>query len=199
MKEWRLPPPRPRSGRTALIRPTFSARLGGVEERSPAMLRTVLVGLLVLGLSACASVQKLDAASDVHALLLSIRDNDQAAFDAHVDRAALKREIQAKLATEVGRDKRLGPLAAFAPAIAEFAGETLVQPEVFRAVAEHYGYGANTRIPNPVAISSALKQLPDGRVCATRKKDGPCLLTFTKIEGTWKLTGFEGDVSELRI
>ena len=163
------------------------------------MLRTVLVGLLVMGLSACASVQKLDAAADVHALLLSIRDNDQAAFDAHVDRAALKREIQAKLTTEVGKDSRLGPLAAFAPAIAEFAGETLVQPEVFQAVAAQYGYGSDTKIPNPVAISSALKQLPDGRVCATRKKDGPCLLTFTKIDGTWKLTGFEGEVSELRI
>ena len=163
------------------------------------MLRTVLVGLLVLGLSACASVQKLDAAADVHALLLAIRDNDQAAFDAHVDRAALKQEIQAKLATEVGKDKRLGPLAAFAPALAEFAGETLVQPEVFKAVAAHYGYTPQTKIPGPVGISSVLKQLPDGRVCATRKKDGPCLLTFTKIEGTWKLTGFEGNVSELSL
>jgi hypothetical protein len=163
------------------------------------MLRPVLIAGLVLGLGACASVQKLDAAADVHALLVSIRDNDQASFDAHVDRPALKREIQAKLAAEVGRDKRLGPLAAFAPAIAEFAGETLVQPEVFRAVAERYGYGANTKIPNPVAISTALKQLPDGRVCATRKKDGPCLLNFTKIDGTWKLSGFEGEVSELSL
>ena len=163
------------------------------------MSRPVLMALLVQGLSACASVQKLDAAADVHALLVSIRDNDQAAFDAHVDRAALKQEIQVKLAERVGQDKRLGPLAAFAPAIAEFAGETLVQPEVFKAVAEHYGYTPQTKIPNPVAISSALKQLPDGRVCATRKKDGPCLLTFTKIEGTWKLTGFEGDASELSL
>jgi len=181
------------------MRPRFPARIGGSLKTESPMLRPVLIAALVLGLSACASVQKLDAAADVHALLLSIRDNDQANFDAHVDRPALKREIQAKLGAEVAKDSRLGPLAAFAPAIAEFAGEALVQPEVFQAVAAQYGYGADTKIPNPVAISSALKQLPDGRVCATRKKDGPCLLTFTKIDGTWKLTGFEGEVSELRI
>ena len=36
--------------------------------------------------------------------------------------------------------------------------------------------------------------LPDGRVCATKKKDGPCLLIFTNVAGTWKLSGFEGDL-----
>ena len=41
--------------------------------------------------------------------------------------------------------------------------------------------------------------LPDGRVCATQKKDGPCVLTFTKENGSWKLTSFDGDFSTLRI
>jgi len=38
-----------------------------------------------------------------------------------------------------------------------------------------------------------------GRVCATKKKDGPCVLMFTKEEGVWKLSSFEGDFSTLRI
>ncbi|HVI31692.1 DUF2939 domain-containing protein [Phenylobacterium sp.] len=163
-------------------------------------MRAIVLGMAALALTGCATGKKLDAAGDVHALLLSIRDNDQAAFDAHVDRAALKREIQAKLVAEGGKDQRFGGLAAaLAPSLAELAGETLVQPQVFRLVAERYGYTPRTKIPGPVAISSALKPLPDGRVCATREKDGPCLLTFTKVEGTWKLTGFEGGLSELRI
>lgn len=163
-------------------------------------MRVLAAALAALLLASCATAHKLDAANDVHALLLSIRDGDTATFDAHVDRSALKQEIQAKILAEGGKDKRYGGLASIlAPTLAEFAGETLVQPQTFRMVAERYGYSPQTKIPGAVAIASALKTLPDGRVCATRKKDGPCLLTFTKQGGVWKLTGFEGAVSELKI
>jgi hypothetical protein len=159
------------------------------------------MSLLALALTSCASVRKLDAANDVHALLISIRDNDQAAFDAHVDRAALKREIERKLMAEGAKDKRLGGLAAIlAPGLAELAGETLVQPGVFKAVAEHYGYTPQTKIPGPLAISQALRPVPDGRICATKAKDGPCLLYFTKgSDNRWRLSGFEGEMKDLRL
>lgn len=154
-------------------------------------------------LSACASVQRLDAAGDVHALLIAIRDDDQAAFDARVDRPALKREIEDRLLREAGSAKMDGGLKALgallAPTLADIAGEALIQPRVFRSVAEYYGYRPTTPIPGQFAIASALKPLPDGRVCATRKKDGPCLLIFTEQAGVWRLSGFEGSLSELRI
>jgi hypothetical protein len=41
--------------------------------------------------------------------------------------------------------------------------------------------------------------MPDGRVCATKLKNGPCMLMFTQEDGVWRLTGFEGDTSMLRI
>jgi hypothetical protein len=66
-------------------------------------------------------------------------------------------------------------------------------------VARRYGYSEQTRIPGPMAIAGALKPLPDGRICAVTKKDGPCTLVFTKEQGVWKLTGFEGDMKELRL
>ncbi|RAK59519.1 hypothetical protein DJ021_06745 [Phenylobacterium hankyongense] len=164
------------------------------------MVRGLLIIMLASALVACASVHRLDAANDVHALLLSIRDDDQATFDAHVDRAALKKELQAKLDERLAKDDRLKGLAALlGPQVVDFAGDALVQPRVFKVVAEQYGYTPATRIPGPVVIASALKVMPDGRVCATKKKDGPCLLMFTKEEGVWKLTGFEGDTSMLRI
>ncbi|MFM8940580.1 MAG: DUF2939 domain-containing protein, partial [Phenylobacterium sp.] len=106
--------------------------------------RLVLFGLLGL-LAACATASRLDAANDVHALLVAIRDEDRAAFDARVDREALKVEIASRLARETARLKiegldlgRLGAVAA--PALASFAGDALIQPRVFRQVAEAYGY-----------------------------------------------------------
>jgi hypothetical protein len=135
------------------------------------MLRTVLILLTALTLSACATVQKLDAAGDVHALLISIRDGDEATFDSLVDRRALKREIQDRLVVEASKDSRVpaGLAAILAPGLAELAGETLVQPSVFRSVAEYYGYRPDTKIPGPIGISTMLRELPDGRVCAVTK------------------------------
>lgn len=160
------------------------------------------VPMLALVLSACATVQKLDAAGDVHALLIAIRDNDRATFDALVDRRALKAEVSDRLVTEARRDSRVpaGLAAILAPSLAEVAGDALIRPDVFRAVAVHYGYRREMKIPGPIGISTMLRPLPDGRVCAVTRKDGPCLLVFTHAaDGRWKLSGFEGDLSMLRI
>jgi predicted small secreted protein len=164
------------------------------------MRKTLALLAAALTLTACATAQKLGAANDVHALLIAIRDNDSAAFDAHVDHEALKQELQAKLADRLARNDKVKGLAALlGPSVIEFADQALVQPKTFRMVAEQYGYKADTKIPSPLVIAQALKTLPDGRVCATKKKDGPCVLTFTKESGAWKLTSFDGDFSTLRV
>lgn len=167
---------------------TLSARLG------------LLAAALIL--ANCATVDRYDAARDVHALLVSIRDDDRATFEAHVDRAALKRQIEARLIAETRRpelSKEWGALGALlAQPLADVAGEALVQPRVFRSIAAQYGYTPDKPIPGPLAIGGALKPVGEGQVCATRKKDGPCLLTFTRQDGVWRLSGFEGELSELR-
>ena len=169
----------------------------------PRSLKFTLVLACALALAACSTVQRLSAANDVHALLVSIRDNDQAAFDAHVDRDALKTEIETRLAQQTQKSKKSeswGALGAMlAPALAKYAGDSLIQPKMFRQVADFYGYKAGASVPNTLAIASVLKPLPDGRVCATKKKDGPCLLMFTQTQGVWRLSSFEGDMSMLRI
>ena len=166
--------------------------------------RLALLSILCL-LAACATASRVGAANDVHALLVAIRDDDRAAFDARVDRDALKAEMSARLAREASRLKvdgldlgRLGAVAA--PALANLAGDALIQPRVFRQVAEAYGYTRDRPIPGTMAIASQLKARPDGKVCATREKDGPCILVFTRsTEGRWRLSGFEGDLSSLKI
>lgn len=165
-------------------------------------MRFLFLALAALALSACTTAQRFDAAGDVHALLVSIRDNDQATFDAHVDREALKRQIEARMMSDARKSGAGDGLAAlgalFAPALADIAGDALIQPKVFRTVAEYYGYDPATPLPGPIAISGSLKSVGDGQVCATEKKDGPCLLTFTNETGVWRLSGFEGDLSMLR-
>jgi hypothetical protein len=164
-------------------------------------MRNVLIATTAaLSLAACASVERLDAANDVHALLVSIRDNDSRTFDEHVDHDALKRQLSAHINQRLGQNKKVRELAALlGPSVIDFADQALIQPKTFKLVAEQYGYSSSTRIPSPMAISTTLKNLPDGRVCATKKKDGPCVLTFTKEQGVWKLTSFDGDFSTLRL
>lgn len=166
------------------------------------MVRLLLAAFAALVLASCATVQRYDAAQDVHNLLVAIRDNDRAAFDRHVDRRALKRQLEARLideAQESGAPRLLQGLGiTLAEPVSELAGELLIQPRVFRWVAESYGYRRTDPLPSAVAISPALRPIGGGRVCAIADSGGPCVLVFTRTDGVWKLTGFEGDISMLR-
>jgi hypothetical protein len=158
--------------------------------------RLASVAALAL-LAGCATTQGLSAAGDVRSLLIAVRDNDQAAFDAHVDRRALEAEIQAKL-VERARDARLSQAETglgllLSGPLSRAAGGVLIQPDVFRAVADYYGYRPDTPIPGTYALATALSSLPDGRVCARGRRNGPCLLTFADEGGTWRLVAFDAD------
>jgi hypothetical protein len=150
-------------------------------------------------LAGCATTERLAAAPDVRALLVAIRDDDRAAFEAHVDRRALEAQIQAAV---VARARRAGlgeggtglGLLLSGP-LSRAAGGLLVQPEVFRAVADYYGYRPEQPIPGPLALAGALSALPDGRVCARGPRRGPCLLTFAEEDGVWRLVGFDAEAA----
>ena len=164
----------------------------------------ILIALVAaLAVTACAETAKIDAAGDVHAFLISIRDGDKAAFNAHVDRAALKTQIRARIMAEAAkRGDQSGEAALLAVLLGgrlvDSLSDRLIQPDVFRAVADYLGYKPDTPIPNQFVIASALRNLDGGDVCAARSKTGPCVLVFRNEDGTWKLIGFEGEVSMLR-
>jgi len=166
-------------------------------------IRLLAAILAVALLAGCATTQRLAAAGDVRTLLVAIRDDDHAAFDAHVDRRALEAQLQARLVDRAAAAnmpeawRGLGVLLS-GPA-AKLAGGALIRPEVFRAVADYYGYRPETPIPSSLALAGGLRALPDGRVCAARDKRGPCLLTFADEGGVWRLVGFDGDAAMLRL
>ena len=161
---------------------------------------TLITGLALFG---CATTRDLSAAGDVRALLVAIRDDDRSAFDAHVDRGALAAQIQDILVERTrGSDapdslKGLGLLLS--GSLAKAAAGALIRPDVFRAVADYYGYRPDTPIPGAFAIAMMLRPVDDGRVCAAKGKHGPCLLTFAKEDGTWRLVAFNGDAAMLRL
>ena len=134
-------------------------------QTPPMIRRLATIAAIGITLAGCASVARVDAAGDVHALLVAIRDGDQAGFDAHVDRQALGQQIEAYLVERARSAKVDDSLKGLAYALA----------------------------------GSLAQAVGDGRVCATRKKNGPCLLTFAREDGTWKLVHFDGDPSELKL
>ena len=164
------------------------------------MIRLVARFALAIGLVAlagCATTERLSAAGDVHSLLIAIRDDDRAAFDAHVDRRALEGQIQSEVVNRT-RDASAGDGVAalgmlLSGPLSRAAGGLLIQPDVFRAVADYYGYTPDRPIPGTLALATALTPLPDGRVCAKGRKAGRCLLTFADEGGTWRLVGFDAD------
>jgi hypothetical protein len=164
-------------------------------------LAILLAVLSAAALASCATGERISAAGDVHALLAAIRDGDQPAFDAHIDRPALEAEIQAMIVeqTRLSRVPQVlmdlgvvvsGPLS-------RTAGAILIRPSVLRGVAEYYGYRPGAPLPGVFVIASALRALPDGRVCARARNRNRCLLTFANEDGTWRLVAFDSQVASL--
>jgi hypothetical protein len=167
-------------------------------------LRSLILTLItVFGLVGCATTRSLSAAGDVHALLLSIRDDDLQAFDAHVDRGALTRQIQEILVDRTRAadipDSMKGLGLLVSGALAKAAAGAAIRPEVFRAVADYYGYRPDTAIPGTLAIAMMMRPVEDGRVCAAKGRRGACLLTFANEDGVWRLVRFNGDAAMLRL
>lgn len=161
-----------------------------------------LAGLLAAALlAACATVPRFEAANDIHAFLVSIRDGDQARFDAHVDRPALKAQLKSRLIAQQseshGADSWQAIGAVLAGPLVDVGVDALVQPQTFRAVALNLGYAPDRPVPNVLQISAFLKTVGDGEVCVVTRHDGPCTLVFRNEGGDWRLVGYEGDIGRL--
>lgn len=158
-----------------------------------------LFALAVFLVSGCATVARYDASADIHAFLLSVRNGDRAAFDAHVDKPALKAQLHARLIAEAAgaHGVQSAPTAGalLAGPLVDVGVDLLVRPEVFRAVAEMMGYGPDQPIPNMLVIGHEVKPLSGDRVCVMLDKG--CSFVFRREDGTWKLIAFEGQLDSL--
>lgn len=164
---------------------------------------TLIVLAAALSLGACATLQQYEAASDIRAFLLAIRDGDQAGFEAHIDRPALKTQVRERLIAYIMQRQAAGGLAvlgaALAGPIADYAVDHLAQPQVFLAVAEAEGYSPDQPVPSAAFLTPLIKPIDADRACVSEKAGGPCVLVFRKEDGAWKLIAFEGDLKMLKL
>jgi len=169
-----------------------------LAKRLRQLTRIAAIGLLT---AACATVPRFEAAGDIHEFLVAIRDGDQARFDAHVDRSALKVQLKSRLlagqAAAHGDTSWQALGAALAGPLVDLGVDAYVQPQTFRAVALRLGYAPDKPIPGQIAIASSLRSIGDGDVCVITKTNGPCTLVFKDEAGVWKLVGYEGDLGSL--
>jgi hypothetical protein len=163
-------------------------------------MRSLLVLAVCIVAGGCAPVARIEAAGDIHAFLIAVRDDDRAGFNAHVDRRAVEDGLEARMLAQTQQSgegvRALG--AILAHPLSKLAGDALLRPDVFRAVAEYYGYRPGMEIPHSLLIAAALRRLPDGRICATLKHDGSCVITFADEDNVWRLVSFDGDLDMLK-
>ena len=138
------------------------------------------------GLAACGAEVKYDAARDVHAFLVAVREGDEAGFERHVDRPALRAAVIGELQEALDREGAGGLGAALGRGAVEGAADQLITPEAFRFAAEQ---GGLDRTPSAAEIATQLKVLQPGRVCL--QSQGVCALTFASEGGAWKLVAIE--------
>lgn len=153
------------------------------------MLRaTFVLALAALSLSACNGAAPKGAAETASRLLTAAYNNDRIAFEAEIDRAAVRDDVRRQV-SEMARSKALdvdgGP--------SEFALDRMISPDAVRIVDKQ---GARlTAAPTTQQIAPLMKVVDDRHVCV-RDAESPqnCLLTFAKgkgaeAKGHWRLVG----------
>ncbi|WP_337189351.1 hypothetical protein [Phenylobacterium sp.] len=149
------------------------------------MLRIATVLLVAVGLNGCGPAAPRGAIESASRLLAAALSGDRAAFEAQIDRAAVREDVRRQMA-EMARATVLevdgGP--------SEFALDRMISPEKVRVVD---GVGAAlTAAPTPQQVAPLMRRVDDNHACL---KDagagGGCLLTFAKGRDQWRLVGMK--------
>lgn len=168
-----------------------------------------LVATLVLG---CATGPgPSEAATDVRAFAMALRDRDLAGIESRIDRPALQGQVnglaRAIAAEEIakrtgggGTGSLLGLFGAdLAGPIIERIASRALQPDVLADLARRAGLTPETRLPGRTVTAIALKSIPDGRVCAPDPQTRGCLLYFGKYPSGWKLNAIDETALRARL
>jgi hypothetical protein len=154
------------------------------------MLRLPLVlALSAVALSGCGADAPKGAAETASRLLAAALKNDRVAFEAEIDRAAVREDVRRQV-SEMARGSTLdvegGP--------SEFALDRMISPDAVRVV-DASGRRL-THAPSASEVAPLMKPLADRKAClrdAETHED--CLLTFARDPGSkggqWRLVGMK--------
>lgn len=148
------------------------------------MLRKIaIVSLAAVALAGCGAPPR-GAAESASRLLAAAHRGDRVAFEALIDRAAVRADIRrqvAELAQSSVLDVDGGP--------SEFALDRMISPQAFRLVDAGSGEALDAP-PTPSQVAPLMRSI-DAKHACLRDKRSPqdCLLTFEKGKGQWRLVG----------
>ncbi|WP_296595353.1 hypothetical protein [Phenylobacterium sp.] len=147
--------------------------------------KTLVLTLAGLSLAGCGGAAPKGAAETASRLLAAALKNDRVAFEAEIDRAAVREDVRRQVA-EMARSSALdvdgGP--------SEFALDRMISPDAVRVV-DAQGRRL-THAPSAGEVAPLMKPAAGSRVClrdAQTRND--CLLTFAKEERRWRLVGMK--------
>ena len=151
------------------------------------MLRLPLVlALSAVALSGCAADAPKGAAETASRLLAAALKNDRVAFEAEIDRAAVREDVRRQV-SEMARGSALdvegGP--------SEFALDRMISPDAVRVV-DAQGHRL-AHAPTAGEVAPLMKTVDDGKACLrdAQARDA-CLLTFARGDGrAWRLVGMK--------
>ena len=146
---------------------------------------------LAVAMGGCDIGVRADASKAVARFLTAVQDDDRTAFEAGIDREALRADLRDQL-TDLARAK--GVVVDGGPS--EFALDRMISPAAFRLVEASTGEALATA-PSAAEIALIMKVRDRSHVCVGDPGKARCLLSFSKRSGTWRLVGMQA--TDLRI
>jgi len=128
-------------------------------------------------------VRAKDSAAIASFLAVVQRDDDRA-FEAGVDRPALRADLREQLA-ELGRTRGVDVGGA-----SEFALDRMITPQAVRAAAARVGPGWPAT-PTAAQVIPHMKVADRRHVCLEEAATHRCLLSFARRDDVWRLVGLQ--------
>ncbi|MBW8813637.1 MAG: hypothetical protein JF588_09445 [Caulobacterales bacterium] len=149
--------------------------------------KPVLLAFAILALCGCGGHGggggTAGVAESASRLLAAAVKNDRVAFEAQIDRRAVREDVRRQVA-EVARGSALdvdgGP--------SEFALDRMISPDAIKLVKAGSGEALKAA-PTPAQVAPLIRSVDRQHACLA--ETGVCLLTFAKAHGAWRLVGMK--------
>ena len=157
------------------------------------MLRIVpLLALAAVGLNSCNGAAPKGAVESASRLLAAVLSGDRVAFEAQIDRAAVREDVRRQVA-EIAKGSALevegGP--------SEFALDRMIGPDAVRVVD---GSGAApAAAPTPAQVAPLMRRVDSKKACLRETDGDNCVLTFAKGKDHWRLVGMRAMDATVRL
>ncbi len=154
-------------------------------------LSVVAVVVFAAVLGGCGVGVRADASKGIARFLAAAHRGDRAAFEAALDREALRADLHDQVAA-LGRGSVLdidgGP--------SEFALDRMISPKAFKLVEARTGQVLPIA-PTAAQVAPLLKVRDRRHVCLATPGRDRCVLSFAREKGAWRLVGMQA--TDLRI